>query len=32
MVDSLFALGRKDPGQGALRVQGDLFVTAEAAL
>jgi putative transcriptional regulator len=30
MMDSLFAIVRKDPGSGALRVQGDLFVTAEA--
>jgi putative transcriptional regulator len=30
MMDSLFALVRKDPGEGALRVLGDLFVTAEA--
>jgi putative transcriptional regulator len=30
MMDSLFALVRKDPGQGAVRVLGDLFVTAEA--
>lgn len=30
MVDSLFALVRKDPGKGAVQVQGDLFVTAEA--
>ena len=30
MMDSLFALVRRDPGQGAVRVQGDLFVTAEA--
>jgi putative transcriptional regulator len=30
MMDSLFALVRRDPGDGAVRVQGDLFVTAEA--
>jgi putative transcriptional regulator len=30
MMDSLFAVVRQDPGTGALRVQGDLFVTAEA--
>jgi len=30
MMDSLFALVRKDPGQGSVRVLGDLFVTAEA--
>jgi putative transcriptional regulator len=30
MVDSLFALVRKDPGSGSVRVLGDLFVTAEA--
>jgi len=30
MMDSLFAIVRKDPGAGAVRVLGDLFVTAEA--
>jgi len=30
MMDSLFALVRRDPGPGAVRVLGDLFVTAEA--
>jgi putative transcriptional regulator len=30
MMDSLFALVRKNPGAGAVQVQGDLFVTAEA--
>jgi putative transcriptional regulator len=30
MASSLFALVRKDPGSGAVRVMGDLFVTAEA--
>jgi putative transcriptional regulator len=30
MADSLFAIVRNDPGAGALRVLGDLFVTAEA--
>jgi putative AlgH/UPF0301 family transcriptional regulator len=30
MTDSLFAIIRKDPGPGAIRVLGDLFVTAEA--
>jgi putative transcriptional regulator len=30
MMDSLFALVRNDPGAGAIRVLGDLFVTAEA--
>jgi putative transcriptional regulator len=31
MVDSLFAIVRKNPGgTGAVQVQGDLFVTAEA--
>ena len=30
MMDSLFAMVRKDPGSGAVRVQGDLYVTAEA--
>ncbi|HEV8106133.1 MAG TPA: YqgE/AlgH family protein [Burkholderiales bacterium] len=30
MADSLFALVRKDPGQGAVRVLNDLFVTAES--
>lgn len=30
MMDSLFALVRKDPGPGSVRVLGDLFVTAEA--
>jgi putative transcriptional regulator len=30
MMDSLFAIVRKNPGAGALEVQGDLYVTAEA--
>jgi len=30
MMDSLFAIVRKNPGSGAVQVQGDLFVTAEA--
>jgi putative transcriptional regulator len=30
MMDSLFAVVRKNPGAGAVQVQGDLFVTAEA--
>jgi putative transcriptional regulator len=30
MMDSLFALVRKDPGPGSVRVLNDLFVTAEA--
>jgi putative transcriptional regulator len=30
MMDSLFALVRKDPGQGSVRVLNDLFVTAES--
>jgi putative transcriptional regulator len=30
MMDSLFAIVRKDPGAGSIKVQGDLFVTAEA--
>ncbi|MFL6573756.1 MAG: YqgE/AlgH family protein [Burkholderiales bacterium] len=30
MMDSLFALVPKDPGPGAVRVLGDLFVTAES--
>src|SRR5215510_8077508 len=30
MMDSLFAIIRKDPGAGSIKVQGDLFVTAEA--
>jgi putative transcriptional regulator len=30
MMDSLFALVRKNPGSGAVQVLGDLFVTAEA--
>jgi len=30
MMDSLFAMVRKNPGAGAVQVQGDLFVTAEA--
>ena len=30
MMDSLFAMVRADPGSGALKVLGDLFVTAEA--
>jgi len=30
MMDSLFAIVRKDPGAGAVEVLGDLFVTAEA--
>jgi len=30
MMESLFALVRRDPGSGAVRVQGDLYVTAEA--
>jgi putative transcriptional regulator len=30
MMDSLFAIVRKNPGSGAVEVQGDLFVTAEA--
>jgi putative transcriptional regulator len=30
MMDSLFAMVRKNPGTGAIQVQGDLFVTAEA--
>jgi putative transcriptional regulator len=30
MVDSLFALVRRDPGPGSVRVLNDLFVTAEA--
>jgi putative transcriptional regulator len=32
MPSSLFALVRKDPGSGAVRVLGDLFVTAEAEM
>jgi putative transcriptional regulator len=30
MMDSLFALVRNNPGEGAVQVLGDLFVTAEA--
>jgi putative transcriptional regulator len=30
MMDSLFAMVRKNPGTGSVQVQGDLFVTAEA--
>ena len=30
MMDSLFALVRKDPGPGSVRVLNDLFVTAES--
>ena len=30
MMDSLFAIVRNNPGSGAVEVQGDLFVTAEA--
>jgi len=30
MMDSLFAMVRKNPGSGAVQVLGDLFVTAEA--
>ena len=30
MMDSLFAIVRRDPGTGSMRVLGDLFVTAEA--
>ena len=30
MMDSLFAMVRKNPGAGAVEVLGDLFVTAEA--
>jgi putative transcriptional regulator len=30
MMDSLFAVVRKNPGAGAVQVLGDLFVTAEA--
>ena len=30
MMDSLFAIVRRDPGAGSMRVLGDLFVTAEA--
>ena len=30
MVDSLFALVRRDPGEASMRVFGDLFVTADA--
>jgi putative transcriptional regulator len=30
MMDSLFAVVQKNPGAGAVQVQGDLFVTAEA--
>ena len=30
MMDSLFALVRNNPGDGAVQVLGDLFVTAEA--
>jgi putative transcriptional regulator len=31
MMDSLFALVRNNPGEGAVQVIGDLYVTAEAA-
>jgi putative transcriptional regulator len=31
MMDSLFALVRNNPGEGAVQVLGDLYVTAEAA-
>ena len=30
MMDALFAIVRKDPGAGSIKVLGDLFVTAEA--
>jgi putative transcriptional regulator len=30
MVDSLFALVRRDPGEASMRLFGDLFVTADA--
>jgi putative transcriptional regulator len=30
MMDSLFAMVRKNPGSGSVQVLGDLFVTAEA--
>ena len=30
MVDSLFALVRRDPGEASMRVLGDVFVTADA--